>query len=152
MVKSSTHYPTDLTSIIRKVQENVDEFFQHQVILQQNPYASKGKLIPATDILETTDSYVIVVELPGVNPEAIDISYVSNKIVIKGTRDQTPFPVRASFHQMEILFGRFERTICLPDPIPTDGISAEYDRAFLTLTIEKRPQILSKKKITIKKK
>jgi len=140
----------DLTSIIRKVQENVEGFFQQQLVIQQNPFSGKGTLLPATDIYETADKYVVKIEMPGVQPDQIDISFIGNKLTIRGTRPQHLTEPRCSFHQMEILYGDFERSICLPETIPAEGIRAEYDRAFLFVTIEKRPSKKTKQVIVIK--
>lgn len=70
---------------------------------------------PPVDILETPDSLLITVALPGVAPERAEVHLSGGRLIVSGTR---PLPRsakhRAQIHRLEIPYGHFERSIPLP--------------------------------------
>lgn len=69
---------------------------------------------PPVDIFETPRDLTILVALPGVAPEAIEIAVVNGTLVIAGDRRAPAQQRAASIHRLEIPQGRFERRIALP--------------------------------------
>ena len=95
----------------------------------------RGDWMPAADVYNRDDAYLIFIDLPGVNREALDISLDNNRLVVRGER-----PVDAEAGQrMERPHGRFLRKFGpLPQVIDEKAISAEYREGVLRLRLPKR--------------
>ena len=92
------------------------------------------------DVAERRDSYVVLVELPGVNPAQVDLHFEQNVLTVSGTKQSAFDP---SAHQEIRLFaaeranGEFSRAVRLPDVADADGISATFTNGLLTVTVPK---------------
>ena len=69
---------------------------------------------PATDILETEAGLLIVVALPGVRREDMEIVVTPGQLVVRGTRRWPALQSPARAHRIELPHGRFERRLALP--------------------------------------
>jgi HSP20 family protein len=103
--------------------------------------ALRGGFHPRADCYRSEDPprLIVVVELPGVQAETVDISAAARELVIAGSRPRPDAGGR--YQQMEIDYGRFRRRIALTDEVDPDGVTASYDRGLLTivLPIVRRP-------------
>lgn len=90
---------------------------------------------PPVDIYEKEDKIVVIVELPGVQKEDINLQVANGVLRIEGDRyKQLPEGVR-SIHQIEIRHGPFARYLRLPCNTPVDRIDAKLEGGYLTITI-----------------
>ncbi|HZH35244.1 MAG TPA: Hsp20/alpha crystallin family protein [Pyrinomonadaceae bacterium] len=81
---------------------------------------------PAADVYETREGWLVKVELAGVSIEDVEIDLQGNSLYIAGTRrDGHCSGDGVTFHQMEITYSRFEKTLKFPRSI--DGAKLEYD-------------------------
>jgi HSP20 family protein len=92
--------------------------------------------VPATDIFETEDALIVVMEVPGVGREAIDISLENNVLKIEAKIDP------AKYDGMEPLYteynvGHFSRSFTLSNEIDQQQISAKLEDGILTLILKK---------------
>jgi len=94
-----------------------------------------GAWSPPTDVYETEDTYVVRVEIAGMQEEDFEIAVEDNFLTITGTRPDAP--ERRAYQQMEIRFGKFETTIGLPQPVDLESSRAEYSEGFLRVTLPK---------------
>jgi HSP20 family protein len=99
---------------------------------------------PAADIYDSKSGFVIALDLPGINRDAIEIDVDDNRLVIKGTRH-----VEESKHRSERPRGKFLRTFSIPASVDQDGIGAEYKDGVLHIRLPKR-QEQKAQKIAIK--
>jgi HSP20 family protein len=103
--------------------------------------------VPALDVAEQSDAYVIVADLPGVSPEAIDISFENNVITIRGSKapafDANEKELR--LYSAERVNGTFERTIRVPEFVDGDRIEASFTHGVLTIRIPKTPKAMPRK-------
>jgi HSP20 family protein len=90
---------------------------------------------PPLDVIETDKSFLVRIEIAGVNEKDFSIKFDKNALLISGFR-QDPMK-NQSFHQMEISFGEFEIKIHLPQQIDRDSIKAEYKNGFLEIILIK---------------
>jgi HSP20 family protein len=87
------------------------------------------------DAYREGDAYVIALDLPGVDPDAIDIDVERNMLTVKAERRPVP---RSDDIQMELSerpLGVFSRQVMLADSLDTEHISADYDAGVLTLRV-----------------
>lgn len=105
---------------------------QHLFRMYNQPHSWR----PPTDIYETDEQIIVLVEIAGMMESDISVSFDHNILTISGVRS-TPIDERRAFHQMEIPFGDFISQIELPAPIDVDNIEASYDNGFLRVNLPK---------------
>ena len=103
---------------------------------------------PRTDIYETDENVVLMVDMPGVSEDSIDITLENNILAITGnSMDIAPEGYGLVFAEYEP--GDFERSFRLTDQINRDGIQAAYRDGVLSLTLPKAEKAKARKiKIT----
>lgn len=103
----------------------------------------RGQLwLPPVDTYETEGSFVIELDLPGVHPENVDISFERGTLTIQGTRAPTlqkPEKGELRVYNAERLSGPFVRAIRLPEYVDGEHIEASYTNGVLTVSIPKAP-------------
>lgn len=92
---------------------------------------------PPTDIYETSDALIIVVEIAGVDKNAFNLEFNHNVLTVKGMRKHSPPALQVSYHRMEIKYGAFEVELRLPTGLGYDDAKARYADGFLVVTIPK---------------
>jgi HSP20 family protein len=108
--------------------------------------------VPAVDVIEKKDAYVLYAELPGVDASTVDVSFEQNVMTIRGTKHSsfdTAKQGELRVYAAERMFGSFERSIRLPEFVDGDKISAEFDNGLLVVTVPKA-QAAQARKIEIK--
>lgn len=96
-----------------------------------------SRWIPAVDIKEEGDRFVITADVPGVNPKDIDVTMADGTIVIKGERKLATEEEEKSYRRIERVYGTFYRRFSLPDSADADKISAKCDNGVLEVVIPK---------------
>jgi HSP20 family protein len=91
---------------------------------------------PPVDLAETTTTFVLTIEVPGLTREQIDIQAEESRVVIRGERTSTAVPVEHC-HHVERGHGQFQRGFALPEPVNVDAVSAELRDGLLTITLPK---------------
>lgn len=92
--------------------------------------------VPPVDVYETSDRYLISVELPGLARSDFEISIKDGKVILKGQRPQRPASAE-QFHRVERGRGQFLRTITLPQPVDDTRISADLRNGVLSVVVPK---------------
>jgi HSP20 family protein len=87
------------------------------------------------DAYRTGDEYVMCFDLPGVDPEAIDIDVERNMLTVKAERRPSHERDGVKWEVSERPLGVFSRQLMLSDTLDPDGISADYEAGVLTLRI-----------------
>ncbi|MDX2389402.1 Hsp20/alpha crystallin family protein [Streptomyces sp. DK15] len=95
---------------------------------------SKPSVMPM-DAYRQGDDYVIALDLPGVDPKAIDIDVERNMLTVKAERRPTGKSDGVQMELCERPLGVFSRQVMLADTLDTDRIEADYDAGVLTLRI-----------------
>ncbi len=92
---------------------------------------------PSIDMYEKKDSFIVRVELPGVNKDDVDISMTGDTLTIKGDR-KPPTEVKEEDYQCcEVCYGSFSRSITLSSAVDIDKIEASYGDGILELHLPK---------------
>lgn len=99
--------------------------------------SAQGSWAPLLDVYEADDRFVIKVDLPGMNPDDIDVTLDQNLLTIKGERRFDSEVKQESYHRVERSYGTFQRTISLPSQVDADGIQAEFRDGVLELAVPK---------------
>jgi HSP20 family protein len=104
---------------------------------------------PAMNVWTKDDVTVVTAELPGINPEDIDISVEDDTMVLKGNREPDETPENTVYHRRERKCGSFSRTFRLPFRVDADKVQASFAKGVLSITLP-RAEADKPKKITIK--
>ncbi|MDB5213464.1 MAG: Heat shock protein Hsp20 family [Myxococcaceae bacterium] len=108
-----------------------------------DPAADAGWFTPAVDIVEDEESFVLDVELPGMRPEEVSVSFDDHVLTIRGERKIETAEGEA-YHRRERSHGAFCRAFALPDEVDSAEAVAVMAEGVLTLRVPKRePQSAS---------
>ena len=95
--------------------------------------------VPAMDAWETEQAFVVQLDLPGVTPEQVDVSFDRNTLTIRGTRSDT---IPSDKSEKRVFFverspGAFSRSLRFPQFVEASKIDAKYANGVLTVTVPK---------------
>ena len=97
---------------------------------------------PNTDVYETPDSFVVKMEIAGVQKEDLEITLDDRLLLVRGHRKDLcrHRQHRCSFRQMEIDYGNFERRIVIPRLVDGSRVRAQFHNGFLRIELPKAQQ------------
>jgi HSP20 family protein len=92
---------------------------------------------PAINLYDAGDRYVLAAQLPGMTPEDLDLSITGETLTMKGERKRPDGVPDESYRRQERQFGRWTRTVSLPDRVDSSLVSANFAQGILTVTLPK---------------
>ncbi|MFZ5449612.1 MAG: Hsp20/alpha crystallin family protein [Thermodesulfobacteriota bacterium] len=104
----------------------------------------RAEFAPAVDIKETDTEIVVKAEVPGMDPNDINISVTGDVLTIKGEKKSEREEKEESYHLVERSYGSFSRSLSLPAAVDLDKIEAKYDKGVLTVTCPKKEEVKPK--------
>jgi HSP20 family protein len=128
---------------IRYALPEVDDFpiglrlFQDTVNRMLNHSASRP-WVPAVDIFETDNEWVLKADLPEVKMEEIDIQIEKGTLTLKGERAFRKEEAANGYTQVERNYGTFARYFTLPETVDSENVQAAYALGVLTVTLPKK--------------
>jgi HSP20 family protein len=135
-----------LTSLNNDMNRLFQNFFNHE------PWIEEYEAFPAVDIIENHKSFKIKAELPGINPEDVEISVTDGFLTLKGHIKEETEEKDQNYLRRETCFGAFQRTIALPDTANCDKSEATFKNGVLRIEVPKKAEAVQKpKKLEIKK-
>jgi HSP20 family protein len=102
-------------------------------------------LMPALELHEEEDKFVVRAELPGMKEEEIDVSLLGNALTIKGERKVESEVKDDGYHRSERRYGRFFRSVVLPATVRPRKVEATYENGILEITLPKAGKGKTKK-------
>ncbi len=129
-------FPSDVFSVQREMNRMFDSFFRgadEQGLLN-------GSWLPAVDVAEDENEYVVNVELPGVNKDEVKITLEYNILTVRGEKKAEKETKDKNYHRMERSYGSFQRSFTLPTSVKNDKIDAEYRDGILSITLPKEEE------------
>ena len=100
---------------------------------------------PSVDISENEKEFTLLADIPGVNPNDIDISMEKNVLTIKGERSSEKVDEDENYRRVERQSGQFYRRFTLPDSADADKIEAKSEHGVLRITIPKQEVSVSRR-------
>lgn len=110
----------------------IDQFFKDL----DRPHVAPG-FVPAVDVVENADAYVLRAELPGVARENISVEVKENQLVLSGKKETVQRAENDGYRYVETRSGSFSRRFELPRNVKADAIEATYRDGVLELHIPK---------------
>ncbi len=99
------------------------------------------RVVPAMDVLEHADRFVVTVDLPGVQPEGLEVSVEEGRLLMKGTRTLDREAEHEGFKRFERRSTELTRALQLPEQVDLEGIQAQLAHGVLTVTVPKAPEV-----------
>jgi HSP20 family protein len=93
--------------------------------------------LPAIDVFDTKEAVVLKAELPGMDPDDIQIEVEDNVLTLKGERRFEEEVDEERYYRVERRYGSFQRSLALPQGMQAAAISAGYEDGVLTITVPK---------------
>ena len=93
--------------------------------------------IPAMDLVETEDHFVLKADLPGLTESDVNIELESNVLTISGERKTEHEAKKDGYYRLERTQGMFSRSLTLPEGIDANAVTASFDNGVLEVRIPK---------------
>jgi HSP20 family protein len=137
-------------AVIRYEPWNLLNQLQKELEYSRDDKSSEGTVAtaewaPAVDIKEDTDKFVIHADIPGVKPEAIEVSMEAGVLTVKGEKESEAKTEKEGYKRVERTYGSFYRRFSLPDTANGDAINAKCKHGVLEITIPKREAVKPKR-------
>jgi len=101
--------------------------------------------VPAVDIIEEMDRFVLRADVPGVEPADIEVSMDAGVLSVSGQRYEEARSEDAGLQRVERVSGRFFRRFSLPDTTDAESIKAHSKNGILEVTIPKLPEVQARR-------
>lgn len=128
---------------LNTLQDEMNRLFN--TFFDQPAPAARGKgvarrWLPAMDLVETADHYVLRADLPGLSEEDVTIELEDQVLTVSGERKAEHKDQQEGYYRLERAYGGFSRSLTLPQGIDPDSIQAHFDRGVLEIRIPKPEQ------------
>ena len=101
--------------------------------------------MPAVDIIDTPDAFVLKAELAGMQPEDVHIELEDDVLTIKGERRQEERPEAEQYQSTEWHYGAFQRSITLPHSVKREAIEATYENGVVEVRVPKAAEVVAQR-------
>jgi len=128
---------------LEEMQRGLDDFWSWPMI-RRFPFDG-GEFMPAIDMYEKNNQYVVKAELPGLEEKDVDVSVVGDRLTIKGEKKTESEVNEEDYYRSERTYGSFFRSIDLPDDADADKVAANFDNGVLEIDIPKMAAAKPKK-------
>ncbi len=120
------------------LRDEIDRLFDSPAsMLSEASQPFMGGWIPAVDVFEDADNYIVKAEVPGMKKEDLEISLHEGVLTFQGERKPQAKTDGKENYRSERFFGRFQRSISLNAPVVADKVTAQYVDGILTITLPK---------------
>jgi len=107
--------------------------------------ASTVAFIPAVDVHEEKDRFVVQADLPGVKSEDIEVTAEKGILTLRGERKSEKKDDSEGYERLERVHGSFTRRFALPENVQADAIKARFVNGVLEVAIPKQPQVAARR-------
>jgi HSP20 family protein len=111
---------------------------------ERSVWGTEG-LAPAIESHVDKDTLIVKADLPGIDPKEVSIAVTGNQLTIEGERKREEKKEEKDYFYRELAYGKFARTMTLPEGVEADKIKATYKNGVLEITILAPKQLASKK-------
>jgi HSP20 family protein len=107
-----------------------------------------SRWIPPMDVVEDEEHFVVRADLPGVEEGDVSVELEDNALTISGERRSDTEERKDGYHRIERAYGRFSRSLTLPEGIDPEAIRASFNKGVLEVRIPK-PEERKPRKVAI---
>jgi HSP20 family protein len=136
-------WPVQGDQMQNELRQAFDRFFGGGLLNESTADDSSvvtSQWVPRVDVKEEKDRFVLYADLPGIDPDDIEVSMDKGILTIKGERRSETSDQTDRFSRIERRYGSFYRRFSLPDSADPEGIQAHGRNGVLEITIPKRAE------------
>ena len=139
------HHHWDPVRDLMTLQDRMNRLFEDAADRRTRGGAAEGEdeiersdWAPAADVYEREGEFIILMDLPGVSREGLDVGFDENRLTVRGERARAESDATA--RRAERPAGRFARSFTLPQTVAHESITADYKDGVLRLRLPKRSE------------
>ena len=125
---------------LSSLQNDVNRLFNTLFDTPTTGNGARRRWIPAIDLVETEDHFVLKADLPGLTEEDVHIDVDGDVLTVSGERKSEHEDKRDGYVRIERSYGSFRRSLTLPEGVDADAVTASFDRGVLEVSIPKPEQ------------
>jgi HSP20 family protein len=128
----------EISSLQQEMNRLFNTFFEAPAGPQQG--GGTRRWVPAMDLVETGEHFVLRADLPGLSEDDVDLSLEENVLTLSGERKVEHEAKGEGFFRVERATGAFSRSLTLPEGVDGDAITARFEKGVLEVRIPKPEQ------------
>jgi HSP20 family protein len=128
-------------AVVNRLHQSLDQFFNETLSSPEASSSPSVAWVPRVDIHEEKDRFVVLADVPGVDPKDIDITAENGVLTVRGERRSQNRETDNGYERVERVSGTFLRRFTLPEGANTESIKARQTNGVLEVTIPKTPAL-----------
>ena len=128
-------------TVVNRLHQSLDQFFNEALSSPEASSSPSVAWVPRVDIHEEKDRFVVLADVPGVEPKDIDITAENGVLTVRGERRAEKRETDNGYERVERVTGAFLRRFTLPEGANTESIKAKQTNGVLEVTIPKTPAV-----------
>ncbi len=129
---------------MNRFRQNADRLFE-RFFGDEDSFELDMPMLPPVESVIEDGKMVMRFDLPGVDPKDIDVSIAGDTVTVRASRERRSHEGDGQFKRTEVSYGRFERSMTLPEGVKIDGLKASYRNGVLELTAPVSPELAGRK-------
>src|SRR5579863_1887800 len=122
------------------LQDRLNRLFQQSVGESREESLTTSSFAPAVDVYEDDQQVTLKIEVPGIDEKDIDVRLENNTLTVHGERKLEKEEKEENYRRVERQYGSFTRSFTLPTTVDAEGVSAQYDKGVLKITLAKKAE------------
>lgn len=128
-------------TVVNRLHHSLDQFFNETLSSPEASGSPGVTWVPRVDVHEEKDRFVVLADVPGVEPKDIDITAENGVLTVRGERRSEKRETDNGYERVERVSGTFLRRFTLPEGANTELIKARQTNGVLEVTIPKTPAV-----------
>ena len=135
--RQAADFTDQLIEPFTQLKTEVDRLFESFPFRLPSLKLGRFATAPAVEMSETNKAYKITAELPGIDPDEVEVTFDDGVLRIAGEKKEEREENERGYRVSERSYGAFERAVSLPSAANPDKINAKFKNGVLTITIAK---------------
>ena len=123
--------------------------FQRMSEAISRPLSTVTVEFPAVNVWVSADNAVVTTEIPGIDPESLDVTVVDKTLTLRGARQPEDLNEGEAYHRRERWSGQFTKTVELPFAVDSNKVEARFLKGILSVSLP-RAEADKPRKIAVK--
>jgi HSP20 family protein len=136
---------TDPWRLVNRLHRDLDRLWGSTGATAEDESSSVARWVPAVDIREEDQQFVLHADLPGVDAANIDVTLDNGLLTIRGRRLLEERDEQHGYRRIERVSGEFFRRFSLPDTADSQSVKARHSNGVLEVVIPKQPQVMPRR-------
>jgi len=135
----------DPWSLVPRLQDEINRLFGN--VNQNDSSSATASWVPAVDVHEYADRFELYVDIPGVDPEKVDLTLENGVLTLSGQRSEVSVKKQEDplYQRVERGQGNFYRRFVIPNTVDSEKVNATGKNGVLTVTIPKQAKAMPRR-------